>query len=91
MSDDLKQLRDIIVGAVDSILGVCDATGKQFPSLDKPAEVSEFAQDGVRNDPKVTDAICLGVAAAAQLIATLQPPAMTLYNAATRVGVRDWQ
>ena len=85
MSEDLTQLRDIIVGAVNTILGVCAQKGSEFPSLNKPAQPAEFSPDGVRNDPVVTDAITLGVAAAAQLIATLQPPAMTLYNSAARV------
>ena len=88
MSQDLRQLRDIIVGAVDAILGVCEERGLEFPSLNKPAEETEFQPEGIRNDPKVNDAIILGVAAAAQLITTLQPPAMTLYNSATRV--RTW-
>lgn len=85
MSEELGQLRTILVRAVDSILEVCTARGIDFPSLDKPADASEYAKDGIRNDPKVADAISLGVAAAAQLIATLQPPAMTLYSSAARV------
>ncbi len=86
MAADLSKLRDIIVGAVDSILGVCAARDIAFPSLDSPADASEYAKDGVRNDPTVSEAISLGVAAAAQLIATLQPPAMTLYSSAARVS-----
>ncbi|KAF7791494.1 hypothetical protein EIP86_002510 [Pleurotus ostreatoroseus] len=87
MSEELSQLRNILVNAIDSILEVCSARGIDFPSLDKPADASEYAKDGVRNDPKVADAISLGVAAAAQLIATLQPPAMTLYSSAARFNL----
>lgn len=86
MAEDLRQLRDVIVGAIDSILAVCEQRGCDFPRLDCPAEPSEFLPEGVRNDPKVTDAIVLGVAAASQLITTLSPPAMTLYNSAARVS-----
>lgn len=86
MAEDLTKLRDIIVGAVDAILGVCAARDVAFPRLDSAADAGEYAKDGVRNDPEVADAISLGVAAAAQLIATLQPPAMTLYSSAARVS-----
>ena len=78
MSEDLQQLRDILVGAIDTILGICEQRGCDFPSLEKPAEAAEFLPDGVRNDAKVTDAIKLGVEAADKLIAKLQPQAMKL-------------
>ncbi|THG98942.1 hypothetical protein EW026_g3332 [Hermanssonia centrifuga] len=90
MAVELTQLRGIIVGTIDAILDACKREGKDFPKLDVPAEPAEFLPDGIRNDSQVLDAITLGVAAASQLIATLQPPAMTLYTSATRgMHIRD--
>ncbi|KAI5117485.1 hypothetical protein M0805_009548 [Coniferiporia weirii] len=84
MANDLKALRDIISSSVDRILDVCTATGKDFPSLDEPIKASEFSPDGIRNHPHIADNISLIVAAAFQLIATVQPPASTLATSAFR-------
>ncbi|KAI5119658.1 hypothetical protein M0805_007749 [Coniferiporia weirii] len=82
MASDLKALRDIISSSVDKIIDVCASTGKDFPSLDQPIQFSEFTPDGIRNHPQVADSIGLIVAAAFQLIATVQPPAGTLTTSA---------
>ncbi|KAH8111778.1 S-adenosyl-L-methionine-dependent methyltransferase [Phellopilus nigrolimitatus] len=78
MSADLKSLRDIISSSIDIILDTCEKTGKEFPSLDQPIHPSEFSPEGIRNDSNVQDAIGLIVAAASQLIATVQSPPATL-------------
>lgn len=82
MTTDLESLRDIIVSSVDRIVGICKETGKEFPPLDKPAHPSEFSSESIRNNPTVADSIHLAVAAASQLIATLRPPSVHLWNTA---------
>lgn len=85
MASDLKALRDIIVSSIDQIIDVCESTGKEFPKLNEPIQLSEFTPDGIRNHPKVFDNIALAVTAAFQLIQTLQSPPVTLTTAAFRV------
>ena len=85
MTSELKALRDIITSSIDQIIDVCETSGKGFPSLDEPIDSSEFTPEGIRNNPIVSDNIGLAVAAAFQLIATLQPPPTTLTTAAFRV------
>ena len=85
MSDELQQLRDIIVDSVDKILASCGRRNEEFPVLNAPAHSSEFSQKGIRNDPAIIEASTIAISAAAQLIATLQPPAITLANAAGSV------
>ena len=85
MSEDLRRLRAIINSSIDTVLQACEARGVDFPKLDNPADESEFTADGIRNDARVAVAISLAVAAAGQMIATLQPPAMTMYTSATKV------
>ncbi|KAI5119663.1 hypothetical protein M0805_007754 [Coniferiporia weirii] len=87
MASDLKALRDIISSSVDKIVDVCESTKKDFPSLDQPIQFSEFTPDGIRNHPEVADNVGLIVAAAFQLIATVQPPASTLTTAAFRFSL----
>ncbi|KAJ3537872.1 hypothetical protein NM688_g6604 [Phlebia brevispora] len=72
--NDLKSLRNILTSSIDSIIDVCEKQGEDFPRIEVPADPSELTQDGIRSDPQVRGAILLGVSAAAQLIATLQPP-----------------
>ena len=86
MTSDLKALRDIISSSVDSIVDICESEGKPFPSLNEPVQLSEFTPDGIRNNTKVLDAVGLIVAAATQLIATVNPPSVTLTTSAFRVG-----
>lgn len=85
MASDLKSLRDIIVSSIDNIIATCEETGKEFPKLNEPIQFSEFTPDGIRNHPKVSDNIALAVAAAFQLIQTLQSPPVTLTTSAFRV------
>ncbi len=86
MSEELQQLRDIIVGSIDTILLSCKRKDVDFPHLDDPALASEFESTGMRNDPSVAEASTLAVAAATQLVATLQSPAITLGLAAASVS-----
>lgn len=86
MSSELQQLRAILNTTIDRILSVCSQQEQSFPSLNEPADLSELSQTGIRNHPEISDAIPLAVAAASQLIATLQPPTTTLCVAAARVS-----
>lgn len=74
MTSDLQNLREILNTAIDTILTTCSQKNADFPSLDSPAQPSEFTAESIRNDPNVAHAIKLGVAAASQLIVTLQSP-----------------
>ncbi|EJD00244.1 S-adenosyl-L-methionine-dependent methyltransferase [Fomitiporia mediterranea MF3/22] len=82
MATELEGLLDILSSSVNNILGICVKTGVDFPSLNEPAHPSEFSPDGIRNHPEVADNIALAVAAATQLVATLQSPAVHLWNSA---------
>lgn len=74
MTSNLISLRDILNSAIDTILTTCSQKNTEFPSLDSPAQPSEFTAESIRNYPAVAHAIKLGVAAASQLIVTLQSP-----------------
>lgn len=82
MTEDLRKLQSIINHSIDNIVAHCERRGEEFPTLSDPADPSEFTPNSLRSDPLVTDAITLGVSAAAQLIATIQNPAITAYFAA---------
>ena len=86
MATELRALRDIISSSIDNILNVCAEMGKDFPSLNEPIQPSEFTPDGIRNHPQVSEAIGPAVAAAFQLIHTLQSPPVTLVNSAYKVN-----
>ena len=88
MTTDLEKLTGLIVQSVSTIVQTCNRVGKEFPSLDRPIEPSEFSPDGIRNNPAIAESIGLAVAAATQLIATLTPPPMTLLVSACRVSTR---
>ena len=85
MTEDLKKLGEIIAGSISTITSVCELRGEEFPSLKIPAQPSEFSPNGIRNDHRILDAIALGVSAAAQLIATLQPPYESLMILSSKV------
>lgn len=87
MTEDLKKLRAILTNSIDKIIDICDKRGEEFPSLSEPARPSEFSPQGIRNDPGILEAIAFGVSAAAQLLATLQPPHVTLINSVTKVSL----
>lgn len=78
MAEDLKKLRKMINSAIDNILEVCERCDEDFPSLELPADPSEFSGTGIWSDPITMDAITLGVSAASQMIATLQSPMATI-------------
>lgn len=78
MTEELKKLRKLIDAAIDEIIEVCDKQNQEFPSLDSPADPSEFSPHGIRNQPVIIDAIALGISAASQLIVTLQSPTASI-------------
>lgn len=86
MSEELLQLRNIIVGALQTILQTCEQRNEDFPQLELPAHASEFTARGIRNDPAIIEASTIAISAASQLIATLQSPATTLATAASSVS-----
>lgn len=86
MTSELLALKDIISSSIDAIVSSCVTAGQDFPSLNDPAQLSEFAPDGVRNRPDVVPHIALIVAAASQLMKTVQAPAVTLATDAFKVG-----
>lgn len=89
MAEELKLLGAIITNSINEIVKVCELRGEKFPNLSDPAQPSEFSQDGIRNDQRISDAIAYGVAAAAQLVATLQPPHVTLLTSSTKVRYKS--
>lgn len=89
MTAELLALRDIITSSIDAIVDACRATGVDFPSLDDPVQLSEFAPDGIRNRPEVVPHVASIVAAATQLVKTVQPPALTLATDAFKVSSYD--
>ncbi|KAL5492808.1 hypothetical protein ACEPAI_4256 [Sanghuangporus weigelae] len=84
MASELEALRDIISTSVTKVLNICESNEKHFPSLSDPIHPSEFTPDGIRNHPAVAEQISVAVAAALQLVATLQPPVVNLWNSAFR-------
>lgn len=87
MSEELEQLRALINSSIDNIIAACDRKQETFPSLFKPVDPSKLSTADIRHNPDVVKAVAVGVSAAAQLIATLQPPAVTLNISALRVRV----
>lgn len=73
---ELRALGNIISTSIDRILDRCSKESLSFPSIHEPAN---NATEEVRNDPEVAISINLLVAAATQLIATVRPPAKTLF------------
>ncbi|EMD39709.1 hypothetical protein CERSUDRAFT_112014 [Gelatoporia subvermispora B] len=78
----IKELARIINEGVNTIQSKCDASGKPFPSLDEPYTPES---DAVRIQV-IADALPI-IAAANQLIATLQIPAMSIIVASGYVHV----
>ncbi|KAI0821463.1 S-adenosyl-L-methionine-dependent methyltransferase [Irpex lacteus] len=74
MTEILLSLRRILDDAISTVVSVCESRNEDFPRLDDPADPSEYSLQGIRNNPEVAHAIKLGVAAASQLISTLQSP-----------------
>lgn len=86
MSSNLKALSSLISESVATIVEVCEQSGKEFPSLDRPIEPSEFSPTGIRNDPTVIKAIGIAVAAATQLSTMLTPPPVTLATSSAKAS-----
>ena len=84
----ISSLQAILNTSLTNLLAICDEEKRDFPSLDSPVDPSEFTPQGIRNDPRVQREITHAVAAAYQLIATLQSPIVTLIVAATAVSFR---
>lgn len=88
MAEDLEKLRKLINTSIDIIIETCKRRNEAFPRLDLPAALSEFSSSGIRNDPAIVDAIALGVSAASQLVATLQPPLASVTAICGKVSIR---
>ncbi|KAL5513561.1 hypothetical protein ACEPAH_3960 [Sanghuangporus vaninii] len=84
MANELEALRDLVSSSVSKVLDVCERTNKDFPSLNKPVHPSEFSPEGIRNHPAVSEHITVAIAAATQLVATLQNPLVNLWNSSFR-------
>lgn len=85
--EELKSLRTILTTSLDTIVSFCEKRNVEFPSLFDPAELSnEFSPRGIRNIPELAESIALGVSAAAQLVATLQNPSVTILSSSLRVS-----
>ena len=78
---ELKVLADIVSRGIDKIQAACDAKNASFPSLDEPF-TSEA--ESIRAEVFV-DAVPV-IAAAHQLIATLQLPMVSAFCSATSVN-----
>ena len=78
MTSELIALRNLITSSIDNIVSICHSSGKEFPSLDKAINETEFTPDGIRNHPLVVENVALLVSAASQLIATVRSPPQTL-------------
>jgi hypothetical protein len=82
MSSSLSALLSLISSGIADIESAYAANGAKFPSLDEP----------LRPDPmegKVVAAANLVVAAAAQLIATVRPPPLSVFEAGAQVRHSD--
>lgn len=78
MTDDLRKLRTLLIDSLDNIIATCERQGQEFPSLNHPADKTEFSPTFIRNNPVVLSATEIVIAAASQLIATLRSPVSTL-------------
>ncbi|TFK34635.1 O-methyltransferase [Crucibulum laeve] len=76
MASTLIDLASLISSSVESINTRCKILSTEFPSLDQAPQNEH--EDHIRQDPDVVYATSVAVAAAYQLIATIQPPAKTL-------------
>lgn len=81
-ASNLLHLASLIQNAAQLIDNRCKDTATDFPDVYKPLN-SEA--EVIRKDPAVAAASTKIVAAAYQLISTVQPPAKSLFNVATSV------
>ncbi|KAA1470992.1 S-adenosyl-L-methionine-dependent methyltransferase [Dentipellis sp. KUC8613] len=82
MAAALRSLLSIIQDSVQRIEDGFEQRGVAFPSLDVPVTPAD-ASVQVLQDPQVQEASLLLTAAASQLIAAVQPPQATAFNAGT--------
>lgn len=81
--DALRALHSIIGSALDDIQRVYQGT--DFPLLDKPLD-RESPSERLASDPSVVDATKKMIAAAGQLVASVQTPTFGIIDAALRVS-----
>jgi hypothetical protein len=81
MSSPLTALSQIIVSGINAIESTYAAHGVTFPSLEEPFQPPAF------DDPALVLPTKLVIAAAAQLIASLNSPTSTVMDGASSVGV----
>ena len=84
----LRQLADIISTSVDKIDTAFSAANLQYPSLNEPFNPTS-PNEGLSMSPEVIQAATLAVAACAQLSATINVPALSLYDAVGGVSLLD--
>jgi hypothetical protein len=80
MASPLPALSQIIASGISTIESIYGSHGATFPSLDEPFQTPSFC------DPALELPIKLVMAAAAQLIASLAPPATTVIHSASSVS-----
>ncbi|KAL5531056.1 hypothetical protein ACEPAG_3932 [Sanghuangporus baumii] len=86
MTNELEAPRDLVSSSVSEILGICERTKKEFPSLNEPVHPSEFSPEGIRNHPAVSERITVAIAAVTQLVATLQNPLVNPWNSSAEAA-----
>lgn len=79
---DLRALVSLLSDSVDAIERVCASRNSAFPSLDG---VVASEPSSVLADTEIQAASKVIVAAASQLVAFVQPPQTTVFNAGTSV------
>jgi hypothetical protein len=85
----LRNLVDILSSAVQAIDDRYAAANLDFPALDEPCDPTSEAEQLLTTDPGVTKAVAHIVAAAGQLSASVEFPALAVVN--TALSVRDPQ
>lgn len=75
----MRQLADIISASVDQIDAAFKKSGQEYPSLDAPFNPTS-PSEATSLSPEILGCSSLIVAACAHLSATVNIPAMTLYD-----------
>ena len=83
MSQQVRELLDLITKSVESLETLCTESNTQLPDLDKPFSPDSEA---FRANPAAVKAVSLISAAATQLDAIVSPPRNVLYYAANGVS-----
>ncbi|EPQ54825.1 O-methyltransferase [Gloeophyllum trabeum ATCC 11539] len=79
--EDLENLQAVLNDSIDSLKRYYTDISLDFPSLD--GQYSADAAESLRSDPKVSQAILNITAASYQLLCTVRPPMMSIFDAAT--------